>query len=280
MNTIVVTGAAGQLGRALALTAPSTCTVRWLRRADCDLSDPEQVRAHPAFAQADTVINAAAFTLVDAAEPPPTAARRANALAPELLAQHCQRIGARLIHLSTDYVFGPHAPRRPLRPSDPVAPDSVYGATKLAGERAVLGPGATACVVRTAWVYSGFLLPDHRDFVTTMARLAREGSPAKVVDDQHGSPTYSVDLARALWQLAGQSWDSGIIHLAGGQEATWYQLARAVFAAVGADPGLVTPTNSAGYPTPAPRPPWSVLESARELPGWPAALPRALEARL
>ncbi|MBV7292542.1 dTDP-4-dehydrorhamnose reductase [Corynebacterium sp. TAE3-ERU16] len=292
---VVVTGSNGQVASALRLTAPGGIRVRWLDRRALDVTSAEAVGTSAVLHGADVVINTAAFTDVDGAEDP---GRRAevealNVRAPGLLAGRCAEIGARFIHLSTDYVFGSSgsAEAGPLPVDAPTDPDSVYGITKRAGERAVGEVsdrcGLRATVVRTAWVFSGALLPGHRDFVGTMLRLAAEDGPVRVVDDQFGNPTYAVDLARGLWRLAADgSAPTGILHAAGAGHTSWFGLARQVFAEAGADPERVEPCGSTEYPRPAPRPGWSVLDTGAwserygELPEWRSGVSRAVGARL
>lgn len=311
---VVVTGAAGQLGRALQLADPGHHRVRYLVRDDCDLTDAGAVTECSAFAGADVVLNCAAFTAVDAAEDEPgrAFADAANARAPELLSRRCAGEGAHLVQLSTDYVFGDwgrgdrgeeeqtgratkasgtkrDAPCPSLRapiPADATPhPLGVYGKSKLAGERAAMTGPAPATVVRTAWLYSGELVAQAKDFVSTMLRLAREGVDPQVVDDQFGSPTYAGDLARALWALcdalaAGPVPSGRILHGVGAGEASWFELAREVFRAAGHDPARVTPVPSSGYPTRARRPHWSVLEPDLDLPEWRSGVRRAVAGTL
>ncbi|KQB87533.1 dTDP-4-dehydrorhamnose reductase [Corynebacterium lowii] len=282
---VVVTGAAGQMGRCLRLCAPSWARVTWCDKRLLDVTSPRSVGQSPVLRGADVVINAAAFTAVDAAETHTPEATALNAQAPGLLARRCAEEGAHLIHLSTDYVFGTAAPRRPLLPGDAVAPDTVYGRTKAEGERAVVAAGGKHTVVRTAWLFSGNVLPEHRDFVSTMLRLADEGINPTVVSDQTGSPTFALDLARALWHVAAEETGRGMMHLAGTGQATWYELACATFEAAGHDPARVQPVSSEQYPTAAHRPPWSVLDSSPsgrslELPEWRSGLDRAVRATL
>ncbi|MBI8989577.1 dTDP-4-dehydrorhamnose reductase [Corynebacterium meridianum] len=293
---VAVTGSNGQVASALRLTAPEGIRVRWLDHRALDVTSLEAVTTSAALSGADVVINTAAFTDVDGAEDP---ARRTevdalNVRAPELLAGRCAETGARFMHLSTDYVFGSTASAElgPLTVDAPTDPDSVYGITKLAGERAVgevaERRGVRATVVRTAWVYSGALLPGHRDFVGTMLRLAAGDGPVRVVDDQIGNPTYAVDLARGLWRLvADESAPTGILHAVGTGCTSWFGLARHVFAEAGADPGRVEPCGSREYPRPAPRPAWSVLDTGDwcalgygQLPEWRSGVARAVGARL
>ncbi|NKY18255.1 dTDP-4-dehydrorhamnose reductase [Tsukamurella spumae] len=292
---MVITGATGQLGSALVgVAAERGVAVRALGRDALDVTSPQSV-AGLDLAPGDVVINCAAHTAVDAAESEPDAAGALNALAPGRLARRCAVAGARLVHVSTDYVFGPApVPPRAWEPGDPTAPSSVYGRTKLAGEEAARAADPRTVVVRTAWVYTGRIPgPDGGtvwapDFVGTMGRLADGGVDPKVVDDQTGSPTYAPDLAVGLLDLAdllaaGPGRTGGVLHAAGGGAATWFDLARGVFERVGADPARVTPCTSAEFPRPAPRPAYSVLSPAAwtawglaPLPDWEDALDRAL----
>lgn len=274
---VVITGSGGQLAAAMRATLPEGVQVTWLDRAALDVADAAAVEKHPALTGCDVLVNTAAYTAVDAAEDAADAARAVNDHAPGYLAQRCAREGAHLLHLSTDYVFGPDVPHRPLRPGDATVPDTVYGRTKLAGERRVLEHGAS--VLRTAWVYSGNTFPEHRDFVSTMLRLEQSHGQITVVDDQHGCPTYAVDLARAVWRAAVDR-PGGVRHAVGRGSTTWFGLARAVFEEVGADPGRVRPVSTAEYPTRARRPEWSVLASDYELPEWRSAVQRAVAAKL
>lgn len=299
-TAVAVTGAGGQLGTALLRRAPEGVSVAALRRGDLDVTDEAAVAAHPALAGADVVINAAGYTDVDGAESDEAAAMAANADAPAHLARRCAATGAHLIHVSTDYVFGPGAApdggnvpegmppsseSGPWRPDDPARPDTVYGRTKLRGEELVRASGAAATIVRTAWVYSGPTQPEARDFVSTMLALEEKGRPdgtIKVVADQHGNPTFVDDLADALWELALRP-VPGTFHVTGGGATTWHGLAREVFALAGADPERVRPCGTADFPRPAPRPAWSVLDGGTwadagftPLPGWRDALRRAL----
>ncbi|MEZ2121513.1 MULTISPECIES: dTDP-4-dehydrorhamnose reductase [unclassified Corynebacterium] len=293
---VVVTGSNGQVASALKLTVPDGMRVTWLDREGLDVTSADTVGSSEVLGAADVVINTAAFTDVDAAEDPRrrSTVEALNVRAPELLARRCAGAGSRLIHISTDYVFGASGVPggEPLRVDAPTVPDSVYGKTKRAGEMAieqiVEHTDLRATVVRTAWVYSGALLPGHRDFVGTMLRLAAGDGPIRVVDDQVGSPTYAIDLARGLWRLAADDADpGGVLHAAGEGYTSWFGLARRVFAAVGEDPDRVHPCTSAEYPRPAPRPSWSVLDTgdwcARgygELPEWRSGVDRAVGARL
>ncbi|WP_037142711.1 dTDP-4-dehydrorhamnose reductase [Rhodococcoides fascians] len=254
MTNILVTGAGGQLGRQILKRAERAgVQVTGVTSAELDITDRDAVGA--AVTAGSIVINCAAYTAVDAAETDEDRALSVNAVGPANLAQACAETGARLVHVSTDYVFDGTSDV-PYRPGDPTAPRSAYGRTKLAGEHAVLDALPTATVVRTAWVYTGV----GSDFVSTMRRLERERDTVRVVDDQVGSPTYSWDLAGGLLELAAaDSPMPPILNLTNAGTASWFELARAVFAGVGADPERVEPCSSAEFVRPAPRPSYSVL---------------------
>ncbi|GAB3128983.1 dTDP-4-dehydrorhamnose reductase [Tsukamurella serpentis] len=284
MNTVIV-GAAGQLGSALVRQARGRgVEVLALGRDALDVTSAGEVGALDLSPQS-VLINCAAHTAVDAAESEPGAAEELNAAAPALLAERCAVTGARLVHISTDYVFGPAGdPVRPWEPTDPTAPAGVYGRTKLLGEALTRRADPRTVVVRTAWVYTGRTTgPDGepvwaRDFVGTMGRLAEQGVAPKVVDDQRGSPTYAEDLAAGLLDLVGllaaqPQRPGAVLHATGGGEATWFELARAVFERTGADPQRVEPCSSAEFPRPAPRPAYSVLSPASWIAAGPAPLP-------
>ncbi|MBV7302836.1 dTDP-4-dehydrorhamnose reductase [Corynebacterium sp. TAE3-ERU2] len=285
---ITVTGAGGQLGRALRLTCPPERRqhLTWLSRSELDITSPQQC----ALIDADLIINTAAFTDVDGAETQPAAAAASNTRGPQLLAEHAARTGAFLVHVSTDYVMGAGAAPAPQpAPEDaPCHPETVYGRTKLAGEQAIAASGAAATVVRTAWVYSGQVLPEARDFVSTMLRLEREHDTLTVVDDQWGNPTFVLDLARGLWEIVDKH-EQGqplpqVLHCVGGGEAvTWCTLAREVVRVVGADPARVKAVDSSAYPRPARRPHNSALGTQAweragltPLPEWRSGVRRAV----
>ncbi|WP_312884495.1 dTDP-4-dehydrorhamnose reductase [Nocardia barduliensis] len=273
---LVVTGARGQVGRELRRLAPAATGYG---RAELDITDPAAVRA--VLAPGDVVLNCAAYTAVDRAETDIEAAYAGNATGPAVLADVCADLGARLIHLSTDYVF-PGTQERAYDTQDVTGPTSVYGASKLAGEQAVLSRCPNAHVVRTAWVYTG----RGGDFVATMLRLERERDTVDVVDDEVGSPTYAADLAAALLELAARPEAPRVLHATNAGRASRFELARAVFAGVGADPGRVRPCDSAAFPRPARRPAYSVLSprswndaGLRPLRDWRTALEDALARR-
>lgn len=258
VRNVLVTGAHGQLGRhVLDLATSSGIPIRGAGSAEIDITDAASVSA--AVEPGSVVINCAAYTAVDAAETDEDAAAAVNGHGPAVLARACADTGAHLIHVSTDYVFAGDA-SQPY-PTDALTdPRSAYGRTKLLGEKAVLAVLPSAHVVRTAWVYTG----DGNDFVATMRRLERERDTVRVVDDQVGSPTYARDLAAGLLELAARTdtdpVPGGILHATNAGETTWYDLARAVFAGVGADPERVRPCTSDEFVRPAPRPAYSVLD--------------------
>ncbi|MDT7743288.1 MAG: dTDP-4-dehydrorhamnose reductase [Actinomycetota bacterium] len=285
----MVTGAGGALGTDLVrLLRADGEEVTALTRSELDVGDADAVeRAVAAWVGADgageqgggdraVLLNAAAFTAVDLAETDPDAARAAhevNTVGPGLLAAACARHGTRIVHVSTDYVFdgagppgrtAPDGGRAGYEPDDPTGPAGVYGRTKEEGEQRVRESAADAHhVVRTAWVYGG----TGANFVRTMARLAGERDTLDVVDDQHGSPTWSRDLAAGLVALGRSEAAPGTLHATGGGVTTWCGLARAVFEELGADPARVHGCTTAQFPRPAPRPAWSVLSPA----SWAAA---------
>ncbi len=257
----LILGAGGQVGRALAATAPEGMTVTALLRDQCDVSDAAQVARAIGAARAEVVFNAAAYTAVDRAESEPAQAEALNARAPGQIAAAAKARGARLIHLSTDFVFDGLG-GLPYRPGDPVSPLGVYGRSKAAGEAAVAAADSSALIVRTAWVYA----PAGANFVNTMLRLMRERERIPVVSDQVGTPTWAPALARTVWQLAGQG-AAGVHHVTDAGIASWYDFAVAIeeegrAAGLLARPTEVVPIGTADYPTVARRPACSVLDKS------------------
>ncbi|WAC54853.1 dTDP-4-dehydrorhamnose reductase [Gordonia sp. SL306] len=276
--TTYIVGAGGQLGKALRASDKASGRVRALTSADIDITDEASVaNALAELAAGDVILNCAAYTDVDGAESDAGRAFAINRDGPGHLARVSAGAGARLVHVSTDYVFAGAAatddgPRRriPYEPGDVTSePDTVYGASKLAGERTVFDTDPTAIVVRTAWVYTGG--PNSSDFVGTMRRLESIRPDITVVDDQTGSPTYAADLADGLWELVSTEPDGStagvVLHATNAGSVSWYQVARAVFEEVGADPERVRPCTTDEFPRPAPRPAYSVLSGA----SWSAA---------
>ena len=261
----LVTGANGQLGRDLqdVLGARDGDTVTAVGRDGIDLTDESGTRRAVRRWLADAemrgdravLVNAAAYTAVDAAEDDEATAALVNGAAPGWLAEELAGAG-RLVHVSTDYVFDGTA-TEPYPVDAPAAPRSAYGRTKAAGERAVAAAGGDAVVVRTAWVYGRH----GRNFVTTMARLERERETVAVVADQVGSPTWSADLAGALVELAARCQPlPPVLHYTNSGQVSWHGFARAVFEELGADPQRVLPITTGEFPRPAPRPAYSVLD--------------------
>jgi dTDP-4-dehydrorhamnose reductase len=251
-NRILIAGAAGMLGQDLQ-KALAGRDVTALSRAGLDVTDRDAVLA--AVSGHDVVINASAYTKVDDAETHEDAAYAINALGTENLAIAAAEHGARLVTVSTDYVFDGHA-TRPYGEDTPRDPINAYGRTKAAGEELALAahPDGTF-VVRTAWLY-GVGGPN---FATTMVKLAASHETVSVVDDQLGQPTWTGDLASQLVALLEADAPAGIYHGTNSGETTWYGFARAVFARAGLDPERVKPTDSSSFVRPAARPSYSVL---------------------
>jgi dTDP-4-dehydrorhamnose reductase len=256
---VLVTGAGGQLATALLRAAPAGCVVSALPLEALDIADAEQIDRMFATLQPDLVLNAAAYTAVDLAEREPDAAERVNHLAVALLARACAAAGARLVHVSTDYVFDGRA-CMPYLPDDATNPLSVYGRTKRDGELAALHEtGGRALVVRTAWLYGA----QGRNFMHTMIKLLRERDEVRVVADQIGTPTAVDGLARALWALDAAG-ARGVHHWTDAGVASWYDFAVAIgeeaaAAGLGTGRARVVPIRTLDYPTPAQRPAMGLL---------------------
>lgn len=265
MTRYLITGAGGMLGHDLR-AALAGRDVTALTRTDLDVTDADAVRA--AVVGHDVVINASAYNAVDAAEDDEDAAFAVNAMGPRHLAEAAQVAGARLLHVSTDYVFDgksevPYAedsPRRPL---------GAYGRSKAAGEGFVQ-QNPDHLLVRTAWLYG------HRgsSFARTILRLASERETVSVVTDQVGQPTWSADLAGWILALLDTGAPSGTYHGTNSGQASWFDFARAIFEETGLDPDRVRPTDSSSFVRPAPRPAYSVLgHAAWDAAGLPAPRP-------
>ncbi|MFJ4980806.1 dTDP-4-dehydrorhamnose reductase [Streptomyces coeruleorubidus] len=259
----LITGAGGMLGHDVVeeLTRRGEDVVG-LDRAALDITRSAAVGTAVRDHRPDVVVNCAAYTAVDDAESDEARALEINGDGPRLLARACAAHGARLIHVSTDYVFSGEARTTPYPEDHPTGPRTAYGRTKLAGERAVLEelPGASA-IVRTAWLYG----VHGTNFVRTMIGLEARRDTLDVVDDQHGQPTWSADVAERIADLGVRLGPDahGVFHATNSGEATWYELAREVFSLIGADPDRVRPTSSAAFPRPAPRPAYSALAHRR-----------------
>jgi dTDP-4-dehydrorhamnose reductase len=273
---LLVTGKHGQIARSLAERAGNhpELAIRFAGRPEVDLTVPGSLADAVEANRPDVVINAAAYTDVDKAESEAELARRVNADAAGEAAAAAASVGAAIIQISTDYVFDGRSDR-PYREDDPVNPINVYGASKAAGEEQVRSANPRHLILRTSWVVSPF----GRNFVKTMVRAARSRDQLSVVNDQRGRPTSALDLADAILCIAG-AWDGegGTYHLAGGGDASWFELATAVMEECrrrGAPAAEVRPIASADWPTAAKRPPNSVLDCSKvadelgiRLPAW------------
>jgi len=283
---ILVTGGTGQLASALAAAGSG---IRRVGRPDFDFDRSETIEAAFRAANPRLVVNAAAYTAVDAAETNAEAAYRANRDGPAILARLCAEAGIPLIHVSTDYVFDGTKPD-PYVEEDPTGPQDAYGASKLAGEQAVMTSGARAIILRTAWVYAA----TGKNFVRTMLTVGKTRDRLTVVGDQHGCPTTAADLADAILAIIvvidRTGWHDryrGIFHAAGTGATTWHGLAVATFEEAsrhGAKIPEVAAITTADWPTPAKRPANSRLDCTRlhavfgvRLPHWRESLTRTID---
>jgi dTDP-4-dehydrorhamnose reductase len=285
---ILVTGGSGQLASAIEAAARLRgLAIRRVGRPDFDFDRPATIAALFDAAQPRLVINAAAYTAVDAAENDADAAMRANRDGPAQMAELCDAAGIPLIHLSTDYVFDGHK-GAPYVESDPTSPTSIYGASKLAGEQEVLARCRKAIILRTSWVYSA----GGRNFVLGMLKAARTTDRLRVVADQRGCPTAAADLAQAILDLSAPLADgwrgdyAGVSHACGSGWTTWYGLATAIFEAAAcyiAPVPSVAAIRTADWPTPAQRPLDSRLDCSKlervfglRLPPWRESVARTV----
>jgi dTDP-4-dehydrorhamnose reductase len=283
--SILLLGATGQVGHALTRTLAPLGTVRAPGRDDVDLTAPDSLRRAVAEVGPALIVNAAAYTDVDGAEDEPERAATLNAEAPRVLAETAQAAEAWLVHYSTDYVFDGKK-RTPYTEDDAPKPVNTYGRTKRDGEEAIRSVGGNHVILRTSWVYS------HRrsNFVRTMRGLADEHETLTVVDDQIGVPTWAGWIAEATATIgerllgADDPSLSGLYHLAGAGQTSWYGFAKAIFAQFGRADVSVEPVPTSEYPTPAPRPTYTVLDSTRvrdtfgvSIPPWTAQLARFRE---
>ena len=267
MRQVLVTGGTGQVGLDLArLSWPADVTVRFPQREELDLTSSASIGAYFAAHRLDCVINTAAYTAVDAAEDDVATAFLVNAQGPAWLAEAAGKAGVPMIHVSTDYVFD-GALDRPYREDDPTGPTSAYGASKLAGELAVRAANPRSAILRTAWV-----IGVHRaNFLKTMLRLGAQRRELAVVADQIGCPTGSADIAVALQLMALRMMDDraaprGIYHFVNAGQASWYELAQAIFDRAAEYDGpkpQVRPISTSEYPTKARRPSNSRLDTGK-----------------
>ena len=288
---ILIVGNAGQVGVELQRSFADFADIVGVDRESVDLADSHQVSALVRRIEPGIILNAAAYTAVDRAESEPEVAYAVNAVAPRILAEEALRSNALLVHYSTDYIFD-GAKLGPWTEQDTPAPLNVYGASKLAGEEAIVQTGGRFLIFRTSWVYG----PHGSNFLLTMLRLARPRDSFSVVSDQIGSPTTSIELARVTHQIvsgviangfgAQEDWAS-LYHMTCSGSTSWCGFAQAIFARAGelldGKVPAVTPITSAEYPTPAKRPRNSVLSNAKldacfgvRLASWEAALDEVL----
>jgi len=254
---VLVTGAGGMLGQEVVRAAAAAGhEAVGLRHGDLDVADAEAVRRRVSSERPGAVVNCAAYTNVDGAEEARNEAFELNGRAPGLVAAAAAEVGASVIHLSSDYVFN-GGKREPYVESDPPAPLSAYGESKLAGEAPTIEANPRHFVVRSAWLFG----TGGRNFIDTMLRLGGERDEVRVVDDQVGSPTFCPDLAEALVALLGTE-DHGIHHVAGGGACSWAELAAETFARAGVGCRVV-PITTVEMDRPAPRPAFSALASER-----------------
>jgi dTDP-4-dehydrorhamnose reductase len=263
---ILIAGINGQLGQELQRTLAGAGHITGCGRDTLDLAQPDTIRRVMRSVKPDLVVNAGAYTAVDKAESEPELATAINATGPGILAESAQKLGATLIHISTDYVFDGII-SRPYLETDPTNPLGVYGKSKLAGEEAIRAVGGHYIILRTAWVYGAL---GKSNFVKTMLRLGAERLEIRVVTDQVGSPTWTGDLAGAIGQLISRMSPeiAGTYHYTNSGVASWYDFAVAIFEE--ARPlgfplkvERVIPIGTAEYPTPARRPAYSVLSCAK-----------------
>ena len=301
-SEILLTGVNGQVGHELSVFLPQLGRLTSLTRQQLDLSKPDEVRRVVRAVKPNLIVNPAAYTAVDKAESEEQLARDINARAPGVLAEEAKRIGALLVHYSTDYVFD-GMKHSPYVEEDSTNPQNVYGRTKLEGELAVHESGAAHLIFRTAWVYG----PHGRNFFLTILRLATQREELKIVNDQVGAPTSSKEIARATAKIlegiyasgpspSFPSHMSGVYHMNAAGETNWFEFAKAIleraermdsalpwFAAATNNSPLVArrvlPIPTKEYPTPARRPAYSVLSNAKlgrtfhlQLPHWQSQL--------
>jgi dTDP-4-dehydrorhamnose reductase len=282
---ILLTGKNGQLGRELISSLQPLGEVVALGHAELDLTKPEEIRKIIRDIRPQIIVNAAAYTAVDQAESEEAVARAVNADAPGLMAEEAKKIGAALVHYSTDYVFD-GSKTAPYLETDPTNPVNAYGRTKLAGEEAIRNSGVSHLIFRTAWVYGR----EGKNFLRTILRLATQREELKIVRDQIGAPTSAQDIALATAEVLSRIYSpkdnalafsgvSGTYHMTADGQTNWYEFARAILeeaAGNAEDPWLAVATNrqplitrtvvpipAAEYPTPAKRPAYSVLSNVR-----------------
>ena len=287
---VLLIGRSGQVGWELQRALAPLGELVALDRAGMDLGDPDSIHRAIVDARPAVIVNAAAYTAVDKAESEPELAMRINGIAPGIIADEAARLGALMVHYSTDYVFDGRKPS-PYREDDPPAPLNAYGRTKLAGEEAVRAAGGPHLIFRTSWVYAA----RGHNFLLTMLRLARERPELKIVDDQVGAPTWARTIAELTAHVLkaggagpGVRERSGVYHLAASGAVSWHGFAQAIFEQAKARRGdfnapALTPITTAQYPLPARRPANSRLDCSKFAaafgvapPAWEAGLARCM----
>ena len=260
MKNILITGANGQLGNEMRVVSAEQeqLTYHFTDVAELDICDIEAIERYVVDHAIDCIVNCAAYTNVNKAEEDTELCDKLNHLAPANLARVAAKHQIGLIHVSTDYVFnGEHYV--PYKEDEPTCPNSVYGATKLAGEQAILSIHPEAVVIRTAWLYSTF----GNNFVKTMLRLGSERKELGVVFDQIGTPTYARDLARTIQHIMVKGIVPGIYHYSNEGVCSWYDFTKMIFALGGITTCQLKPLHTDEYPTPAARPHYSVLDKTK-----------------
>lgn len=281
LKNILVTGANGQLGNEMRVVSAEQSTVKYhfTDVAELDICDQEAIERFVVDHAIDCIVNCAAYTNVNKAEEDTELCDKLNHQAPANLARVADKHGAALIHVSTDYVFnGQHY--KPYSEDDATCPNSVYGATKLAGEEAIISLCSNSIIIRTAWLYSTF----GNNFVKTMLRLGVERAELGVVFDQVGTPTYARDLARAIQCIIIKGVVPGIYHYSNEGVCSWYDFTKMIFAIGGITTCALKPLHTDEYPTPAARPHYSVLDKTKikqtydvEVPYWVDSLRECIE---
>jgi dTDP-4-dehydrorhamnose reductase len=275
----LLTGRNGQVGWELERVLPTVGEVIATDRTTLDLADGDAIRGLVRDVKPDVIVNAAAYTAVDQAERERDMAMKINATAPGILAEESKALGALLVHYSTDYVFD-GTKSKPYTETDEPRPLSAYGQSKLEGEKAIRAASCAHIILRTSWVYAA----RGRNFLLTMLRLAGEGRPLRVVNDQFGAPTWSRDIAEATVRVLGKIGGDtrATYHLTAAGKTTWYEFARRIFELRGVS-ASVTPIRSEEYPTAAARPKNSVLDCRKleldfgvSIPSWERGLGLAL----
>jgi dTDP-4-dehydrorhamnose reductase len=276
---VALVGAAGQLGTGLAANLPPANSIVPLTHSEIEIGDPASVDDALSAAAADCVINAAAYNFVDRAEDEPEVAHAVNAIGPQNLARWCARHKAVLVHVSTDYVFSGGACHAPYVETDPPTPASAYARSKLAGEEFVRAECRSHFVIRTCGLYGRAQTAGKGNFVRTMLRMASEGRPLKVVDDQRCTPSFASHVAAAIWKLL-ETTRFGLYHVTNAGETTWHGFACEIFRVAGLKT-QVTAIPSRDFPQKAKRPAYSVLDCSKlaatigaGLPSWQDALSR------